>query len=585
MYKQFPDPSILDPGFQEQFDIPPKTMYGIVKDTCLDRPGEPALSFLGRRLTFKDLEEEIEACAQGLTAMGFLPGDVFALCLPNIPETVVLFYAVNRLGGICNMIHPLAPATQVLEIVEETGSRFLCFPEIFLERLAVPIDAKLQESPLERIVVTPMARSGDPLSRLGLWLTKGRKALRFMPGNQAWTSWDHMLELGRQAEVTLPPPADDPDRVSVYLHSGGTTAAAKTILLTDRNFNGIACQIFSALGVPIGAPRLFGESFVTVLPLFHGFGLCIGMHAMLVNAACCILVPQFSTKGLAKIIRKQKPSLMAGVPTLFEAVLNDPLMAKVDFSCFSALFCGGDTLTPELKGRFDRFLAEHGSSCRLREGYGLTETVTVCSLTHDLSSDRSGIGLPLSNMEMKIIDPETRERMPDGEIGEICVTGPTMMKGYLNQPELTREALVPHADGKVWVETGDLGYRDPDGFYHFTSRMKRMIKVSGIPVFPVQIENLIAEIPQVLQVAVIGIPHPYQMQVVKAFLRVREGTDKEALESQIVESVGERLLKYAIPKEFEYLDEFPKTLVGKIDVKLLEDKERLKGEGSVESGT
>ncbi len=578
MYKQFPDPSILDPSFQEKFEIPDETMYSIVEGICRARPGEPALSFLGRRLTFGRLEEEIEACARGLTALGFLPGDVFALCLPNIPETVILFYAVNRLGGICNMIHPLAPAAQVLEILEETGSRYLCFPEIFLDRLAPQIDAKRQETPLERVVITPMARSGDPLSRFGLWLTKGRQANRSMPKNEAWTSWDRMLALGRQAGGELPAPADDPDRVSVYLHSGGTTAAAKTIMLSDRNFNGIACQIFSGLGFPIDDPRPYGESFVDVLPLFHGFGLCIGMHAMLVNAACCILVPQFSTKGLAKIIRKEKPTIMAGVPTLFEAVLNDPVMKTVDFSCFTSLFCGGDTLTPELKDRFDRFLAEHGSTSRLREGYGLTETVTVCSLTHAISSDRSGIGLPLSNMEMKIIDPETKALLPDGEIGEICVTGPTMMKGYLNQPELTREALVQHEDGKTWVETGDLGYRDPDGFYHFTSRMKRMIKVSGIPVFPIQIENLIAEIPQVLQVAVIGIPHPYQMQVVKAFLRVREGTDREALEAQIVEKVGDRLLRYAIPREFEYLEEFPKTLVGKIDVKLLEEKESQKQE-------
>ncbi|HZK41654.1 MAG TPA: AMP-binding protein, partial [Clostridia bacterium] len=321
-------------------------------------------------------------------------------------------------------------------------------------------------------------------------------------------------------------------------------------------------------------------SFVAILPLFHGFGLCIGMHAMLVNAASCILVPQFSTKNLAKIIRQQKPSLMAGVPTLFEAVLNDPVMKKVDFSCFRALFCGGDSLTPELKGRFDAFLAQHGSDCRLREGYGLTETVTVCSLTHDVSSDRSGIGLPLSNMEMKIIDPETKAPMPDGEIGEICVTGPMVMKGYLHEPDLTAQALVLHEDGKVWVETGDLGYREADGFYHFTSRIKRMIKVSGIPVYPMQVESIIAELPQVLQVAAIGVPHPYQMNVIKVFLKVKEGTDKEALEEEIIRITKNRLLRYAVPKEFEYLEEFPLTLIGKVDLKVLEEEERLKREGA-----
>lgn len=580
MTRQFPDPSIIDPAFQAHFEIPDQTMYALVDRICKERPLEEALSFLGGHMTFQQLEKEIDDCSRGLLAMGFKEGDVFAICLPNIPETVILFYAINRLGGICNMIHPLAPAAQVLDILLETESRYLCFPDIFLGRLADLIEARRHETRLDRLVITPMARSGDLLSRFGLWLTKTRKARRLMPKSPDWLSWDDMVHQGRASGIDLPQAQTDPDRVSVYLHSGGTTAAAKTIMLSDRNFNGIACQIFTAIHVPLDAPRPYKESFVTILPLFHGFGLCIGMHAMLVNAASCILVPQFSTKILAKIIRKQKPTLMAGVPTLFEAVLNDPIMKDVDFSSFKALFCGGDSLTPELKGRFDAFLAQHGSSCRLREGYGLTETVTVCSLTHDISSDRSGIGLPLSNMEMKIVDPESRALKADGEIGEICVTGPMVMKGYLHEPGLTAHALIPHEDGKVWVETGDLGYRDPDGFYHFTSRIKRMIKVSGIPVYPMQVESLIAELPQVLQVAAIGIPHPYQMNVIKVFLKVKEGTDKKALEEAIVQLIQNRLLRYAVPRAFEYLDAFPLTLIGKIDHKVLEEQERLKREGS-----
>ena len=582
MLNQFPDPSIVDPSFQTTFDIPDETMYSILNKICLERPDEPALSYLGARMTYRQLQQQIDDCTRGLMGLGFSQGDVFAICMPNTPETVILFYAVNRLGGICNMIHPLAPAANIMEIVRETGSAYLCFPELFLGRLVDLLEKERPQSTLCHILIAPMARSADPLSRFGLWLTKARKANRLMPRNQAWIRWDEMIGMGEDQNLGQLEEASDPDRVSSYLHSGGTTAEAKTIMLSDRNFNGIGCQIFSALGYPIDSPRPYGEAFVDVLPLFHGFGLCIGMHAMLINGACSILVPQFSTKGLASIIKKQKPTLMAGVPTLFEAVLNDPIMKTIDFSCFTAVFCGGDSLTPELKDRFDRFLAERGSSARLREGYGLTETVTVCCLTHDISSGRSGIGLPLANMEMKILDLETGQPQPDGEIGEIYVTGPTVMKGYLNQPEATAETLVLHDDGKVWVKTGDLGDREPDCFYHFTSRIKRMIKVSGIPVFPLQIENLIAELPPVLQVAAIGIPHPYQMQVVKVFLRVKEGTDRQALDEQVKEKVREHLLPYAVPKEIEYLDEFPKTLIGKIDLKVLEENERLKREAAAQ---
>ncbi|HPX93754.1 MAG TPA: AMP-binding protein [Bacillota bacterium] len=580
MYEQFPDFSIVDPSFQTSFVIPDETMYSLVRKTCRERPDEPALSYLGARMTYRELGRQIDDCSRGLMASGFKAGDIFAICMPNTPETVILFYAVNRMGGICNMIHPLAPAANVMEIIRETGSRFLCFPELFLGRLASHIEEEREDSTLETVLIAPMARSADPVSRAGLWLTKARKANKLMPRNRNWIRWDDMIRQGIKEDLSQLEEASDPERVSTYLHSGGTTAEAKTIMLSDRNFNGIACQIFSAIGYPIDAPRPYGEAFVDVLPLFHGFGLCIGMHAMLVNAACCILVPQFSTKGLASIIKKQKPTLMAGVPTLFEAVLNDPVMEKIDFSCFSAMFCGGDSLTPELKERFDRFLAEHGSSARLREGYGLTETVTVCCLTHHVSSDRSGIGLPLANMEMKIADIETGVLKPDGEIGEIYVTGPTVMKGYLHQEKATSETLLPDKDGKIWVKTGDLGYRDPDGFYHFTSRLKRMIKVSGVNVYPLQIENIIAEIPQVLQVAAIGIPHPYQMEVVKVFLRVKEGTDRQALEKLVREKVKERLLPYAVPKEIEFIEEFPKTLVGKIDLKVLEERERQKYQAS-----
>ncbi len=573
MIKQFPDPTVLDASFRETLDIPEKTMIEMVEDVCISRPHERAISFLGAYITYGELKERIDACARGLVAVGFKEGDVFSFCMPNIPETVVLFYAVNRLGGICNMIHPLAPPAVVIDSLTSADSRFLAFPELFLPRLASQLEEKRGMTPLEHIVVIPLAGSGDLISRVGLWVAKGRKALKKMPRNEHWMTWKDMIGKGASGPIAVLSEQSDPHRVSVYLHSGGTTADPKIIELSDHNFNVIAYQIIWAVGEEPGSTSVTGHSMITILPLFHGFGLCIGMHSMLVNGQCCILVPQFSPDVLASIIKKHRPTLMAGVPTLFEGILKSPAMKDVDFSCFKAIFCGGDTLPPELKSRFDRFLEEHGSKCKLREGYGLTETVTVCSLTHDKTSDRNGIGFPLACMEMKIIDPETKATLSDGETGEICVTGPTVMKGYLNDPEATANAIKKHEDGKYWVETGDLGWRDYDGFYHFTSRIKRMIKVSGVPVYPSQVEMLIAELPEVLQVAAIGVPHPYKMQVVKAFVSVREGTDKQLLEDRIKETIRQQLLRYAVPEEVEFIDEFPKTAVGKIDTRKLEEIE------------
>lgn len=573
MLKQFPDPTVIDSSFRETFDIPEKTMSEFIESVCASRPNERAISFLGAHITYGELEERIDACIRGLLAIGFKERDVFSFCMPNIPETVVLFYAVNRLGGVCNMIHPLAPPAIVIDSMTSTGSRYLAFPELFLSRLASQLEEKRETLSLERVVVVPMAGSGDTISRLGLWLAKGRKALKTMPQNKHWMLWKDMIKNGISTSSVNLSEHGDPHRVSVYLHSGGTTADPKIIELSDHNFNVIAYQIVWAIGEQPGDTAITGHSMITILPLFHGFGLCIGMHSMLVNGQCCILVPQFSPDVLAAVIKKHRPTLMAGVPTLFEGILNSPAMKDVDFSCFKALFCGGDTLTPELKTRFDQFLLEHGSSCKLREGYGLTETVTVCSLSHDRTSDRNGIGFPLACMKMKIVDPVTRETLPDGETGLICVSGPTVMRGYLNDPDATANAIRKHEDGEYWVETGDIGLRNPDGFYHFISRIKRMIKVSGVPVYPSQVETLIAELPEVLQVAAIGIPHPYKMQVVKAFVSVREGTDKELLEKKIKETIRQRLLRYAVPEEIEFIDEFPKTAIGKIDARKLEEIE------------
>ncbi|HHW93123.1 MAG TPA: long-chain fatty acid--CoA ligase [Clostridiaceae bacterium] len=578
MIQQFPNPTILDESFRETFDIPEKTMTEMLEEVWTSRPQEQAISFLGARITYGELNERIDACIRGLAAIGFKKGDVFSFCMPNIPETVVLFYAVNRIGGICNMIHPLAPPAVVIDSVTSTKSRFLAFPELFLPRLASSLEEKRCTTRLELMIVVPMAGSGDLVSRIGLWLAKGRKVTKMMPRNKHWILWKDMIKKGTTRHSVLPSEHGDPHRVSVYLHSGGTTADPKIIELSDHNFNVIAYQIIWAVGEQPGCSTVKGHSMVTILPLFHGFGLCIGMHSMLVNGQCCILVPQFSPDGLASVIKKHRPTLMAGVPTLFEGILNSPAMKDVDFSCFRAIFCGGDTLPPELKTRFDRFLKEHGSTCKLREGYGLTETVTVCSLSHEKTSDRNGIGFPLACMKMKIIDPVTRVTLSDGETGEICVTGPTVMRGYLNDPKATANAIRKHDDGQFWVETGDLGWRDPDGFYHFTSRIKRMIKVSGIPVYPSQVEMLIAELPEVLQVAAIGIPHPYKMQVVKAFVSVREGTDKQLLERKIKETIRQQLLRYAVPDEIEFIDEFPKTAVGKIDTRKLEAMEQEKRE-------
>jgi len=378
----------------------------------------------------------------------------------------------------------------------------------------------------------------------------------------------------------------EPGAPTVYLHSGGTTGSPKTIVLSSRNMNVLAVQGPQIVNIrdPFESGIAPGKSMVTILPLFHGFGLCMGMHTMICNAITSILVPMFEPDSLAKVILKEKPSFLAAVPTLYEGILKSTKLKKSDLSFITCCFCGGDSLSPDLKERFEAFLHERGSAISLREGYGLTETVTVCSVNPEYKCRKESIGLPLSDILMKIVESGTEKVLPTGTQGEICVSGPTTMLGYLGDPEGTRQAIRRHSDGLNWVHTGDFGYMDPDGFFYVTQRLKRIIKVSGIPVFPSQIEAVIASVPEVSTACAIAVPDPYRIHVVKAIV-VTAGIDDEEeqlkIREKIVVACRERLIPYARPVEIEFRSSLPMTLVGKIDYVTLEKEETSRREAAL----
>lgn len=558
-------------NFIHEFEIPPLTMSEALAAMGQDRPAEKALSYYGQDLSYAELQSRIDICTRALLASGIREGDVLALCLPNLPAAVIAFYAANRLGCICNMIHPLSPPRLVAKHLEATNSTFLFIADIAVNKLRPLLEDLKDSQQLKDIVVCGMADDAPSWKRpfFKIQLRKSKPEKDLLTGT---ISWPEFLKKG-EPNRAIPARSKDHKSVCAYLHSGGTTSEPKTIMLSDYNFNAIAFQGLQLLGYPLSEPPPYGKSMITVLPLFHGFGLCIGMHTCLINDIKIYLLPRFSAKAVADLFKKNKANYICGVPTLYEALQKSDEMQSIDLSCLEAAFCGGDSLTPELKERFDSFLEKHASKAKLREGYGLTETVTVCSVMPGNHAERNGIGLPLANIRMKIIDSETRETLPANQIGEICVSGPTTMLGYLNDEEATALALVTHDDGRVWVETGDIGYQDEEGFFHFKGRLKRTLKVSGIPVFPKEIEELISTLESVRYVAAIGIPHPYKMTVVKVFVVAHEGSDLEQLEKDIIRISEASLITHAVPQEIEFRDQLPQTLVGKIDVKVLEAEE------------
>jgi long-chain acyl-CoA synthetase len=365
------------------------------------------------------------------------------------------------------------------------------------------------------------------------------------------------------------------DDCAAILYSGGTTGTTKGIQLSNRNFNALALQTIAASGYP----SIAGMKMLSVMPVFHGFGLGIGIHTALVGGATCILVPQFSIKTYADILRKQKPDFIPGVPTLFEALLRAESLKKADLSFLKGIFCGGDSLSPELKKKVDAFLRVHNCTEQIREGYGTTECVTASCLTPKTYAREGSIGVPYPDTFYKIVTPSTQEEVAPMTEGEICVSGPTVMLGYMDNPEETTQTLRQHEDGKIWLHTGDLGFMDADGFVYFKQRIKRMIISSGYNIYPSQLENVIDSHEKVLLSCVIGIPDDYKGQRLRAYVVPAPGVHpSEALKQELLQFCAQRIARYAMPKEVVFRAELPKTLVGKVAYRVLEEEAAKEGQ-------
>jgi long-chain acyl-CoA synthetase len=307
--------------------------------------------------------------------------------------------------------------------------------------------------------------------------------------------------------------------------------------------------------------------------MFHGFGLAVGIHAILVHGGTCVLVPRFKAQGLAALVRRHRPAFLAGVPTLFDALAADPAFQKTNLSSFKGIFCGGDSLNPETKYRFEAVLRKNGCDTSLREGYGMTESVTASILMpRDEYRERS-IGLPYPDNLAKVVRPGNEE-CAAMETGEICVSGPTVMLGYLDDPEATAQVLKVHADGRLWLHSGDIGCMDADGFFYFKQRSKRVIKTSGIAVYPSQVEDVLNKHPAVRLSCVIGVPHPSQVEVPKGFVTLNKGyAASPELEKELIDHCRKQLIPHSCPRRIEFMGELPLTRVGKVAFRVLEERE------------
>ncbi|MCP3944869.1 MAG: long-chain fatty acid--CoA ligase [Desulfobacteraceae bacterium] len=563
------------PWFDHYADVPYSlnypgmTMYESVMQSATRVPDKIAWDFMGTLCTYNKFSEAISQCANALASLGLKKGDTITISMPTSPQAIICFYATNKLGAIASMIHPLSTQSEIKFYLNLSKSSMALTLDAFYDKFA----AIMEKTHCKRLILTRIGDYLSPVKQFGFWLTKGRKLPGVPPkANISW--WQDLMKGSFPNQEKAAMTTDD---TAVILYSGGTTGKPKGILLTNMNF--------TSQGMMVAAWGNIDEtdSILAILPVFHGFGLGVCVNAAFMGGAKSILVPQFTPQIVAKLIRTKKPSIIIGVPTLYAALNKNKDFKKADLTCLKASFCGADTLPMTVKEDFEAIVRSRGGNIKLLEGYGLTEAVTaIMAMPMDAYRPNS-IGIPFSDMDAKIVKPDTMEEAPPGEDGEICVSGPAVMKGYLNQKEATDETLKIHADGKTWLHTGDIASQDMDGFFYFKLRQKRMIKSSGMNVYPAQVEDVLYKHPWVADACVIGVPDKEQVERIKAFVVLKEGIfPGAATEQDLIIHCRKDLIKWSCPRAIEFRDTLPTTLVGKVAFKTLEDQElkrlRQKGE-------
>lgn len=539
--------------------VPNESVYNYFEKKVQELENRTCLDYYGNKVRYDELLSKIDLCAKGLYDSGVRKGDVVTVCLPNTLEGIISFFAINKIGGVVNFIHPSSSENEIKDSLNETNSRVL----IVVDTNYMKIKNIQKDIKICRIVLVSVY-GYMPFAIKFRRLFEEKIKVQFSRNDSIYVWWNNFLIRTKRVFCDNYVVNGEQNDSAVILHSGGTTGTPKGVVLSNKN---LLSFVESAM---IGQEYLVkGDTCLALMPIFHGFGLvhsilyplCVGMNV--------ILRPKFDVKEYCKMIIKYKPQILMGVPTLFESLLTEWKEKDVNLDFLKCILVGGDVLKNELRERINLFLKEHNANINVCAGYGLTEAVCGVSLGDPVNQRNGMIGIPLPGVYVGIFDSDNRE-VPYGEEGEICVCGPTVMKGYYKNEEETNIVLHTHKDGNIWLHTGDLGYMDEDGFISYASRLKRMIISSGYNVYPNRIEQLIETHPDVAKCIVVGLPHKYKMEVPKAYVVLKnDNSRKNLLIAEFKKICRKNLPKYSWPYEYQFVEELPTTRVGKIDFKKL----------------
>ncbi len=547
---------------EREVETPNMSLYEYLYNSNKERLNNTAINYFGNKSTYNSFFNSIDTCAKALKSQGVRKGDVISICMPNTPEAVIMFYAVSKIGAISNMIHPLSAEEEIKKSITDTKSIMLITVNFNYKKIINFID----DTKVYKVILSSPRDSMPFPINIGYYILEDRK-VKLPKSNEKFIFWNDFYNKGKSynSKIEVKTKKDDP---AVILHSGGTSGKPKSIVLSNGNINVVPNQAHVAL--PDITDR---DSMLGILPMFHCFGLVECVHYPLTTGLELILVPRFDASRFDKLLRKYKPTFIAGVPTLFEALLKNKHMDDIDLSNVKYIVSGGDSLNEERNKRVNDFLHSHGSVKGIVQGYGMTETGGGCIFSTTNSYTLGSVGIPLPSNDLKIVDPETHKEVENGEVGEIQISGPSVMLGYLDDEEETNKTLEKDKDGKIWVHTGDLGYMNKNGCLFFVQRLKRLIISSGYNVYPSHIEEVLNKHEYVLNSCVVGIPHPYKVQVPKAYIVLKSDYhDNLKVRKEIKEYLEKNLAKYMIPKDYVFREALPKTMIGKVDYKKLEEE-------------
>lgn len=540
--------------------LPALSAFEYVCQRSKNHLNDTALEYYGRKFAYADLIVNVKKTAAALRGAGVKKGDIITVVSIMTPEIIALFYAADMMGATLNLVDPRYSVEGIREYIEEVDSHLLVCLNVVYERCR----QAAKRTNVEKVIVLSPADSLPPVMAVGYKLTT--------PDKNKYASnvirWKQFIK-GGEGQSTAAEPYD-PDHACVVVHTGGTTGSPKGVMLTDDCFNGIALQ-FQAY------PKLFhrGQKLMNVMPPFIAYGFACGIHLPLVLGFTVVIIPNLDPAKLGSLVLKHKPEHMFGVPTHYQQLASDPKLRDKDLSFIINYAAGGDSLSRGAEQTVNDFLAAHGARYPIAKGYGMTEVSSAATVAAGLDNKPGSVGIPMVNTVVAAFEPGTDQELPIGQRGELCISGPCLMKGYYNKPEETAILLRRHPDGRVWAHTGDMGYLDEDGFVYLDSRIKRMIiRHDGFKVFPSMIENVVSRHPAVHQCSVVGCADKDHTQGRLPFVYIVLKANTTAKKKQVIRELermcAEELPEYVQPVAYKFISSMPMTPVGKVDYRQLE---------------